>query len=177
MGMDVMGFSPSKKCGEYFRANVWWWSPLWQYCEQVAPEICNQVENAYSNDGDGLDGDDSKALATILLAEYKAGNTKKYEDERNAQIKALPELECDYCNGTGKRTWHSDETGKKEHDFGDTPLTDEELKIFTKSKVSQCNGCQGKGTKRPWVAEYDFEADFVKEFATFLRYCGGFHIY
>jgi len=177
MGMDVVGASPSKKCGEYFRANVWWWSPLWDYCEQVAPEICNQVENAYSNDGDGLDDEDSKALATILLAEYKAGNTKKFQDEREAEHKSLPELECDFCNGTGKRTWHSDETGKKEHDFGDTPLTAEELQIYTKSKVLVCNGCQGKGTKRPWVTEYGFDAGFVKKFATFLRYCGGFHIY
>ena len=177
MGMDVMGSSPSKKCGEYFRANVWWWSPLWDYCSQVAPEICNEVEHAYSNDGDGLDGDDSKALATILLNEYKAGNTKKYQDERTAEINALPNEPCDFCNATGKRTWHSDETGKKSHDFGNTPLTADELKIYTKSKVSECNGCQGKGTKRPWMADYPFEAGFVKEFATFLRYCGGFHIY
>lgn len=177
MGMDVMGSSPSKKCGEYFRANVWWWSPLWGYCEQVAPEICNQVEYAYSNDGDGLDDEDSKALATILLAEYKAGNTKKYEDERNAEHQALPKIKCDFCRGTGERTWHSDETDTKCQDFGDTPLTADELKIYTKSEVLKCNGCGGEGEKLPWVAEYCFEADFVKEFATFLRYCGGFHIY
>lgn len=177
MGMDVMGVSPTKKCGEYFRANIWWWSPLWDYCDQVAPEICGQVEHAYSNDGDGLDGDDSKALANILLKEHKAGNTQKYQDERDAELKALPDLECNYCNGTGKRTWHSDEKGKKEKDFGGEPLTADELKIYTKSDVRQCNGCSGKGTRRPWGSDYGFDADFVKQFATFLRYSGGFSIY
>jgi hypothetical protein len=177
MGMDVVGASPSKKCGEYFRANVWWWSPLWEYCIEVAPEICEEVEHGFSNDGDGLDGEMSKKLATVLLKEIKEGNTKKYEDERKAVLDALPDERCDYCNATGKRTWHSDETGEKEHDFGVTPLTEDELKIFTKSVVRECNGCKGKGKKRPWATEYDFEADVVKEFATFLRYCGGFHIY
>jgi hypothetical protein len=176
MGMDVMGTSPTKKCGEYFRANVWWWSPLWDYCDQVAPEICGQVEHAYSNDGDGLDEHDSKALATVLLKEYKEGNTKKFQDERDAELKALPDLECNYCNGTGKRTWHSD-GGKKEKDFGGEPLTADELKIYTKTDVRQCNGCSGKGTRRPWGSDYGFDADFVKQFATFLRYSGGFSIY
>ena len=177
MGMDVMGISPTKKCGEYFRANIWWWSPLWDYCDQVAPEICGQVEHAYSNDGDGLDEHDSKALATALLKEHKAGNTQKYQDERDAELKALPDLECNYCNGTGKRTWHSDDKGKKEKDFGGEPLTTDELKIYTKSDVRQCNGCSGKGTRRPWGSDYGFDADFVKQFATFLRYSGGFSIY
>lgn len=175
MGMDVMGRSPSKKCGEYFRANIWWWSPLWAYCDQVAPEICGQVKHAYSNDGDGLDDEDSKALATALLKEHKAGNTKKYQDERDAQLKALADLECELCNGTGKRTWHSD-GGKKEKDFGGEPLTADELKIFTKSDVRQCNGCSGKGKRRPFGVNYGFNAGIVKEFATFLRYCGGFNI-
>jgi len=121
MGMDLIGISPTKKCGEYFRANIWWWSPLWEYCDQVAPEICEQVKHAYSNDGDGLDDEDSKALATVLLKEHKQGNTKKYQDERDTKIKALSE--------------------------------------------------------GSWGTHYGFDADFVKEFASFLRYCGGFNIW
>jgi hypothetical protein len=177
MGMDVVGASPSKKCGEYFRANVWWWSPLWEYCIEVAPEICEEVEHGFSNDGDGLDGEMSKKLATVLLKEIKAGNTKKYEDERKAELDALPDERCDYCAGTGERSWWTDETGENQRDIADGELTDEEKKIYKKTVSYKCNGCKGKGKKRPWATEYDFETEFVKEFATFLRYCGGFHIY
>lgn len=177
MGMDVMGTSPSKKCGEYFRANLWWWSPLWAYCDQVAPEICGQVEHAYSNDGDGLDGDDSKALATVLLKEYKEGNTKKYQDGRDAEIKAQPSERCNWCAGTGERSWWTDETGEKQKDIADGELTEDEKKIYKKTVASECNCCLGKGEKVHWSNDYGFEADFVKKFATFLRYCGGFSIW
>jgi hypothetical protein len=175
MGMDVVGASPSKKCGEYFRANVWWWSPLWEYCETVAPEICEEVQFAYSNDGDGLDDEASKALATVLMKEIKEGNTKKYEDERNAYFASLPDNKCEWCHATGTRRWYENGTGGLLSDY--EPLTEEQLKEFTIVTDKECNGCQGKGTVRPWASEYPFETEFVKEFATFLRYCGGFHIY
>lgn len=177
MGMDVMGISPSKKCGEYFRANVWWWSPLWDYCRSVAEELCDGVQYAYSNDGDGLDDEDSKALATILLDEYKSGRTKQYEEARQAELDEIPMETCEWCKGTGHRVWHSDKTGKKEQDFAGELLTPEQLKVYVNVTTRECNGCEGKGKRKPWVAEYHFSADVVKEFATFLRYCGGFHIW
>jgi hypothetical protein len=39
MGMDVFGKAPTRKVGEYFRSNVWYWHPLWHYCEEIAPDI------------------------------------------------------------------------------------------------------------------------------------------
>jgi hypothetical protein len=38
MGMDVYGES-----GNYFRNNVWWWRPLANYCQAIAPHICLTV--------------------------------------------------------------------------------------------------------------------------------------
>ena len=35
MGMDVYGIAPEKEWGEYFRSNVWWWRPLWDYTAEI----------------------------------------------------------------------------------------------------------------------------------------------
>ena len=32
MGMDVFGKNPTDEKGAYFRNNVWFWHPLWDYC-------------------------------------------------------------------------------------------------------------------------------------------------
>ena len=49
--------------GAYFRNNVWWWRPLAEYVQLVLPIICKKCDHWHSNDGDGLDDQDSGALA------------------------------------------------------------------------------------------------------------------
>ena len=82
MGMDVHGQQPDSPAGEYFRANVWSWKPIADYCLRVAPRIVGKIQYLYSNDGDGLNGADSKRLAAILKGW------------------------CNYCQGKGSvRPW------------------------------------------------------------------------
>lgn len=151
MGMDVNGKNPSSKTGEYFRNNVWWWHPLWSYCEIVAPELTAKVEHGHTNDGDGLNAEDSKTLAAILEQELKHGRTQEYESAHTAKLNALPDEECWLCKGTGTR-------GDMVVDHG-------------------CNGCKGKGKVRPHSTHYPFSVENVQEFAAFLKDCGGFEIY
>ena len=54
MGMDVIGKKPKAEVGQYFRNNVWWWHPLWEYVCEVPPALANRVRYGHSNDGDGL---------------------------------------------------------------------------------------------------------------------------
>ena len=86
MGMDVFGQNPKNKKGEYFRNNVWWWRPLWEYCEFVAPELTDMVEHGYSNDGDGLDGDDARKLGNALRKALRKGETAEYIAKRQEFI-------------------------------------------------------------------------------------------
>jgi len=143
MGMDVYG-----KNGGYFRNNCWWWRPLWNYCYEVAPEIISEdlFNRGHNNDGAGLDDKGSKELAHTLRYLLKSKQTKEYEKRYKAERKALPDIKCTYCNGTGIR------------------------------KDVKCNVCKGKGTERPTETWYPFEADNVKMFAEFLEDCGGFEI-
>jgi len=155
MGMDVYGKRPRSEAGKYFRANVWGWCPLWDYCCLVAPELTDKVKYGHSNDGDGLRAVDSRKLAKILQDELASGRTALAEMSYKESLDALPDEECDVCGGTGKRA---------------------EPPNVGPGKI-KCNGCNGCGKRRPFAVHYDFETNFVKEFAEFLQDCGGFEIW
>lgn len=154
MGMDVFGKKPSNQTGEYFRNNVWWWHPLWEYCCVVAPKLCAKVENGHTNDGDGLNAKDSVALARLLRDEIKSGRTAAYEVTRQATLDALPEEECPRCNSAGKR----------------------KVESGTVAVAEPCSLCKATGKRRPAETYYGFEVVNV-EFAAFLEGSGGFEIW
>lgn len=159
MGMDVAGVQPDNETGEYFRANVWYWHPLWDYVERFHADLARRVEYAHTNDGDGLDGDDSRALADRLDADLANGAVARYQAEYEATLAALADEVCDLCHGTGTREWPE----------GTTQAWID--------KCNGCNGCHGAGTRRPSDTYYHFDEGLVREFAAFLRHCGGFEIW
>ena len=159
MGMDVYGKAPKSEKGEYFRNNVWWWRPLWDYCEQVFP-ACNLVDG-HSNSGDGFDEENAIALARTLKTELEAGRTAQWEKNYLDTIANLPDEPCDFCSGMGivqvKEGW-------PDYVEGEVKFRD------------PCNACDGKKTKRPWQSNYPFSVENVQEFAEFLTDSGGFEI-
>ena len=171
MGMDVVGQNPSNETGAAFRNNVWWWHPLWSYCEHVLPEICSNILG-HSNDGDGLDRDQAVQLAAVLRQRLADGDCARYEVERNTYIAELPRVTCDLCSGTGVRT---DDVGLE---MGmPSRVLDEAARVILGRDAGWCNGCQGEGTSEPFEASYQFDCENVARFAAFLEQCGGFAIY
>ena len=156
MGMDVYGRKPTSEKGSYFRNNVWWWRPLWDYVCEVAPELIDDDlrERGHFNDGAGLGGVKSRKLAEVLQNEIDSGSTAIYASNWQKELDALPDEPCDICGATGKRL-PAPQVG---------PGNEE------------CNGCKGKGTKRPLATWYPFSVENVQEFVDFLRDSGGFRI-
>lgn len=153
MGMDVYGKNPTSEKGEYFRNNVWWWRPLWDYCEEVY-EPCNLI-SGHSNDGDGLDADGAAELASVLFEKLESGETQAYATLRQGFLESLPDNPCDICKGTGQRP---------DGLYG------------VEWKQEGCNGCGGTGKVRPFEANYPFDTENVREFAEFCAASGGFEI-
>ena len=151
MGMDVYGKNPKNETGEYFRNNVWWWRPLWEYCLTTHPKITSKVKDGHSNSGDGLDASDAKKLALFIQKDIDSGFAKKYQIERQKFLDNLPDEDCTYCKATGVRN--------------DTYVQGE------------CNVCNGKGKVRPWATAYPFDVENLQEFQRFLDNCGGFQIW
>jgi len=151
MGMDVYGNRPKNETGEYFRNNVWWWRPLWDYCLDNYPSIAGKVEHGHSNDGDGLGASDAKKLAILLKRDIDSGKVSEYAQKRQAELDSLPLEDCEHCSATGIRN--------------------------DKYVQGKCNGCQGTGKIKNWLTHYPFDVENISNFQIFLDNCGGFKIF
>ena len=172
MGMDVMGNNPKSERGEYFRNNVWWWRPLWEYCCEVDSTLHYRVPNGHSNDGDGLKThEECLALADLLLESLADGSALTYIKERDKRIAELEWDTCRQCEGVGIRT---DKVGV-EAGMPDQVLS-EDIAILVGRTKGTCNGCRGFGKTEPWESHYPLNEENIKEFADFLQDCGGFSI-
>lgn len=170
MGMDVYGKAPKSEKGEYFRNNVWYWRPLWDYCNVVAEDLVAGVKGHY-NDGDGLDDAGALALAERLHEELATGRTFVYEAMYRSLIASQPRERCTYCEGTGiRRDTVGQDMGMPERKL------DEAVAAVVGREYGWCNGCQGEGEVDPIDANYPFDVENVKEFADFLMESGGFSI-
>jgi hypothetical protein len=157
MGYDVYGKAATAEVGKYFRNNIWWWHPLWSYCEEIAPDLTEGVIG-HSNDGDGLDDVGACTLAELLTAELSSRRTAQYGADEAARLATLPDEPCSICQGTGVRT---DKIGR---DAG-------------MDVRGWCNGCDGKGANQAWLRNYVFSVENVAAFRDFVAANGGFEIW
>ena len=68
--------------GIYFRNNVWWWRPLWDYVYEVCPDILGhnaRYHGGHNNSGTEFTNDEAKEIAAKLLQEIDEGNTEAYQ--------------------------------------------------------------------------------------------------
>lgn len=159
MGMDVYGKAPKNETGRCFRNNVWYWRPLAELCVSLAPKICESCTHWQSNDGDGLDAFGAEALAAVLRKNLADGTIARTLAKRDAELAALPDETCTLCNGTGFRT---DAIARSAG--------------LDQSNGKPCNGCEGRGKRRPFETYYPCDVENVTEFADFLEASGGFEI-
>ncbi len=150
MGMDVFGEEPLNSKGEYFRNNVWFWRPLWNYCLDFHPDPASKVKDGHTNSGDGLNSEDSIKLGNLLKKDLLLGKIKSFEDKYTQRIESLPLEKCTICDGTGVRN-----------------------DSFVQGT---CNACSGKCEVKSFESHYPFVESNVEEFAEFLVNCGGFRI-
>ena len=89
--------------GTYFRNNVWWWRPLWDYCHYVAPELIDNElwKEGHHNGGEGLDDKGAKELCILLIKSFENGKFEEFKAlniERNdTGEEGIPEypFDCD----------------------------------------------------------------------------------
>ena len=138
--------------GDYFRANVWWWRPLWDYVCHVCDDILTEedMEKGTYNDGHEIDNEKAMEIADRLKTLHKNGDILKHQIEREAYLEGLDKEKCTVCNGTGQR---NDEIVKGE-----------------------CNSCKGEGKVESFAKQYPFDAEIALQFANFCEQSGGFSI-
>jgi hypothetical protein len=150
MGMDVYGENPSSETGKYFRNNVWWWRPLWDYICKVAKLDDETRLVGHYNDGFLINAATATLIADLLDEEIRSGRTTAFELQYQMAQDETPEEPCELCRGTGTR---------------------KDMKV-----ANGCNKCQGTGKVKPFSTWYPFSTENVQKFATFARESGGFRI-
>jgi hypothetical protein len=78
--MSVIGKSPTSQKGKSFRNNAWWWRPLREYCEEIAPDLIPADHSGRFNDDWELDEEASRALADRLAQALASGETQAHAE-------------------------------------------------------------------------------------------------
>ena len=145
-----------ENCGVYFRNNVWWWRPLWNFVTGICDDILTEkdMESGSYNDGHKISKTKANRIASRLFKLIKSGKVKEYEEGYKKELASLEQIDCDICDATGSRQ-EPPKTGA-----GDR----------------ECNGCSGTGKVDDWAKSYPFSEDNVREFANFCLNSGGFQI-
>jgi len=161
MGFDLYGSNHTEKevdwenpvDGQYFRANVWGWRPLWSLACNVGEDVLNEVdvEGGQFNDGHHITEEKSVALADLFQAMISKGEHHTLCAMVEARQKTLPLEKCSHCDGTGQRD-------------------DQYVK-------GECSGCEGKGERESFESWYTLDVERIEAFENFLRHSGGFSIY
>ena len=136
--------------GVYFRNNVWWWRPLWQFvCERFDDVLTEQdMERGCYNDGHEITADKATQIGLDLTCMLEDGRIQAYNDRYEAEMKALPQVDCFVCDNNNR--------GHK--------------------KKKECKSCNQTGLKDDWAKSYPFDVENMREFATFCLESGGFTI-
>jgi len=139
--------------GAYFRNNVWWWRPLWDYVHAICEDVITEEDwkSGHHNDNHLIDEAKCEIISERLAHELALGKVTKYKEERQKFLDNLPNQPCSTCEGSGKGAHYS--AGK------DT-----------------CHTCKGTGEQEHFDKGYPFEEDNVREFEAFVRASGGFRI-
>ena len=166
MGIDIYGVNPTNEHnGVYFRNNVWWWHPLWEYVCKECKDFLTETDMQKGGDNSGKKVSKTKALkiGKRLKSLIAADETVMHQISRADYIKNLPLEDCDICDGTGYRK--------------EPPLTGAGHK--------NCNACNNEfkqddvpvGKRKHWDTNYPFNVENVAEFAEFCLHSGGFKIW
>jgi len=136
--------------GVYFRNNVWWWRPLWQFvCDHFTTVLYDDdCERGNYNDGHLIDEDKAVRIGVGLTAMLEDGTIQSYQDFYEAELKAMPQVTCSVCNG-------NNHGNRKKRD---------------------CKSCKQTGLVDDWAKSYPFDVENVREFAKFCLESGGFTI-
>ena len=94
MGFDLSGIKPTSEEGHYFRANVWYWRPIWAFVRQQLPDLLTQeqIEGGEYNSGTVVDAKQAIKIGNYIIdnvTEIAAG-IDDYEKRRKADKEKDP---------------------------------------------------------------------------------------
>ena len=153
--------------GVYFRNNVWWWRPLWEYVCTICDDIISDEEmnGGCVNDGILINENKATSIAKRLSEKIADGSVQEYEQEFMSRV-----LQAKADN--------------EEVDKETKALREEVIKATGDKKIAPCDYPKKYKTrydkiraKENWDGHYPFNTKNVEQFAKFCNESGGFEIW
>ena len=166
MGFDLYGMNAtSEKEGSYFRANVWFWRPIWSFvcgsCNNILTE--RDIKAGSYNDGHKISKTKAKRIASRLRQLDKNGIIQVWEDDMNVFIEKAREHNKKVQTKMDKIS----EKCKSKHGYDLVPIN------YPEPYKTQWNEAQ---QEEEWGSHYPASRDEIIRFAEFCKYSGGFEI-
>ena len=151
--------------GSYFRNNVWWWRPLWEFVCESCDDFLTEgdISKGFYNDGKKISKTKSLKISKRLSKLIADGTVDALERESTL---AIAKAEGHNKEVRIEMDRISDEC-KEKHGIFLVPAE------FPEPYKTQWDDAYAK---EDWTASYPFNADNVKVFATFCQQSGGFEI-
>ena len=156
--------------GDYFRANVWGWRPIWSFVCEVCPDILTEEDfkRGQYNDNHLIEEDRARDIAKRLRNKMDLARErqKQYETEAPAKEKFNKMLE-----DAGRYIF--EEISKPK-----TPLITcpGDMEIHDPENYKRWETLVHSGNIKFDEMSYPIDADFIEEFANFAEHSGGFRI-
>ena len=151
--------------GAYFRNNVWFWRPLWQFVVETCEDYMtvDEIDSGNSNSGHRISEETALYIAKQLSEKIADGTVDKREREwelRRAKAKA-----------------HNKEV-RAEMDNISKECKDKHGSDLVPANYPEPYNTQWQEaySKEDWDASYPFSKENIKDFATFCMQSGGFEI-
>ena len=156
--------------GDYFRANVWGWRPIWNFVCEVCPDILTEedYEKGHYNDNHLIEEDRARDIAKRLRQKMDLARDrqKKYEADAPNKEKFNQMLE-------DTATFLYEKISKPK-----TPLITcpGDMKIHDPENYKRWEKLTHYDNLKFDEMSYPIDADSIEEFANFAEHSGGFRI-
>lgn len=98
MGFDIYAVKPKtdKEEHSYFRANVWYWRPLWAFVEKICCDEISKLEEGvgHSNDGYEISDEIASIIGRKINVALENGLFKQLQDDLDTLKNGIPEDDC-----------------------------------------------------------------------------------
>ena len=150
MGFDVYAIKPKtdneNHC--YFRANVWYWRPLWGLVEELCGDVMTELQQkaGHYNDGVVINEEMSILIGNRLKEALNNGTFKQFQEDHENHKNSIPKDDCKRC------LQHSNNTNPS------------------------CTNCEGSGKTNNIMTSYHCDYELTEQFSDFCLNSGGFEI-
>ena len=156
--------------GEYFRANVWGWRPIWEFVCEVCPDILTEEDfkRGQYNDNHLIEEDRARDIAKRLREKMDLARNrqKKYEAEAPNKDKFNTMLE-------NAATFIFEKISKPKSELITCPG---DMQIHDPENYKRWETLINYNNIKFDEMSYPIDADFIEEFANFAEHSGGFRI-